>query len=234
MPHKRPIDPLKPRKAPLQRRSAATVDAILEAAARILESGGFDGYTTNAIAELAGVSIGSLYQYFPNRDALTAALIERETAGLLEAARAACEGTSCAAVLQRLTRAAAGHQMNRPALARMIDFEERRLPMLDRNRSVAAVLQQTIVDALRRPDAPRVAQAELAAQDVLAMTRGMVDAAGELGETDADGLQRRVYLAVTGYLSALAADELTADAPQQQAPARKQTRPRRARRQQAV
>ncbi|MBR8500820.1 TetR/AcrR family transcriptional regulator, partial [Burkholderia cenocepacia] len=57
--------PLSPRKAPRQRRSVATVDAIVEAAARILERDGFDGYTTNAVAALAGVSIGSLYQYFP-------------------------------------------------------------------------------------------------------------------------------------------------------------------------
>jgi AcrR family transcriptional regulator len=65
-----------PRKRPRQHRSKATVDTILTATARILIKHGFDGLTTNAVAEAAGVSIGSLYQYFPNKEALVAALIE--------------------------------------------------------------------------------------------------------------------------------------------------------------
>jgi len=66
-----------PRKRPRQDRSRATVDAILEACARVLIKHGFDGLTTNAVADAAGVSIGSLYQYFPNKEALVAALVER-------------------------------------------------------------------------------------------------------------------------------------------------------------
>ncbi|HEY4058009.1 MAG TPA: TetR/AcrR family transcriptional regulator [Kofleriaceae bacterium] len=65
-----------PRKRPRQDRSKATVDAILAATAQVLVSKGFDGLTTNAVAEAAGCSIGSLYQYFPNKEALVAALIE--------------------------------------------------------------------------------------------------------------------------------------------------------------
>jgi AcrR family transcriptional regulator len=65
-----------PRKRPRQERSKATVDAILEASARVLVKQGFDGLTTNAVATAAGVSIGSLYQYFPNKEAIVAALIE--------------------------------------------------------------------------------------------------------------------------------------------------------------
>lgn len=64
-----------PRKAPGQPRSAHTVAAILEGAAQVLEERGLAGYTTNAIAARAGVSIGSLYQYFPTKDAVTVALI---------------------------------------------------------------------------------------------------------------------------------------------------------------
>lgn len=60
---------LKPRKRPQQLRSAATVDAVLEAAARILEGGvHYDELTANAVAELAGVCVGSLYQYFPKAE----------------------------------------------------------------------------------------------------------------------------------------------------------------------
>jgi AcrR family transcriptional regulator len=66
-----------PRKRPRQDRSRATVDSVLEATARVLVKRGFDGLTTNAVAEMAGVSIGSLYQYFPNKAALVGALIEK-------------------------------------------------------------------------------------------------------------------------------------------------------------
>src|ERR1700722_10162709 len=83
MPKTKSRSRLEPRKLPVQSRSSETVNAVLEAAARILERHGFEGYTTNAVAERAGVSIGSLYQYFPSKDAVTVALIERETATLL-------------------------------------------------------------------------------------------------------------------------------------------------------
>ena len=66
-----------PRKLPQQERSQVTVDAILTATAHILLRDGYDTASTNRIAERAGVSIGSLYQYFPNKEALVAALIER-------------------------------------------------------------------------------------------------------------------------------------------------------------
>ena len=72
-------DRLSPRKAPTQRRSRATVDAILEAAARVFVEQGFAAGTTNRIAERAGVSVGSLYEYFPNKEAILVALVERTT-----------------------------------------------------------------------------------------------------------------------------------------------------------
>lgn len=68
---------LTPRKPPVQRRSRATVEAILEGAAQVFEALGYAGGTTNRIAESAGVSIGTLYQYFPSKEALGVALLER-------------------------------------------------------------------------------------------------------------------------------------------------------------
>src|SRR4051794_37910637 len=66
-----------PRKAPRQDRSRATVDAILDATARVLVQEGYDRTSTNRIAVKAGVSVGSLYQYFPSKEALVAALVDR-------------------------------------------------------------------------------------------------------------------------------------------------------------
>jgi AcrR family transcriptional regulator len=68
---------LSPRKAPRQSRSQATVTAILDATAHILVTSGIAAASTNAVAERAGVSVGSLYQYFPNKEALFAALHAR-------------------------------------------------------------------------------------------------------------------------------------------------------------
>jgi len=70
-----------PRKQPRQARSRALVGALLDALTRVLNRVELDEATTNAIAEQAGVSVGSLYQYFPNKQALVAALIRRQAQG---------------------------------------------------------------------------------------------------------------------------------------------------------
>ena len=77
-----------PRKAPKQQRSMETVDVLLAATARVLVKEGFDRASTNRIAEAAGVSIGSLYQYFPSKEALVAALVERHIEAMSEALEA--------------------------------------------------------------------------------------------------------------------------------------------------
>jgi AcrR family transcriptional regulator len=77
-----------PRKGPKQARAKATVDAVLEATAQVLLKEGYDGATTNRIAAIAGVSIGTLYQYFPNKEALVAALATRHVDRTLDLLRA--------------------------------------------------------------------------------------------------------------------------------------------------
>lgn len=71
-----------PRKAPVQARSEQTVETILAAATRVLVRDGAAGFTTNKVAEKAGVSIGSLYQYFPNKESILAQLVRRHLADL--------------------------------------------------------------------------------------------------------------------------------------------------------
>lgn len=74
----------KKRRKPRQDRAQATVEAILEAAFQILEADGMAGLTTNHVAERAGVSIGTLYQYFANRDAILLALSQRQSNAVRE------------------------------------------------------------------------------------------------------------------------------------------------------
>lgn len=77
----------KPRKIAAQARSRATVDALIEATARILVREGFDKASTNRIAEVAGVSVGSLYQYFPSKESLVIAVAERHQQAIMQTVR---------------------------------------------------------------------------------------------------------------------------------------------------
>jgi AcrR family transcriptional regulator len=83
------ISPTKPRKSALQARSRATVDALVEATARILVRDGFEKASTNRIADMVGVSVGSLYQYFPSKEALVAAVIDRHNEEIMAIVRTA-------------------------------------------------------------------------------------------------------------------------------------------------
>jgi AcrR family transcriptional regulator len=81
---------LKPRKSPVQARSAATIEALHTAAVEVLIREGLGRCTTTRIAERAGTSVGSLYQYYPNRDALLAAILEKHLDGVAGAVDRAC------------------------------------------------------------------------------------------------------------------------------------------------
>ena len=75
----------KPRRRPSQQRSRESVDVIIEASAQVLQEYGYKGATTNRIAERAGVSVGTLYQYFKNKDEIFDALIQQEGVRYLSA-----------------------------------------------------------------------------------------------------------------------------------------------------
>jgi AcrR family transcriptional regulator len=119
-----------PRKNPRQPRSQQMVQAIVDAAARVLARHSLQGFNTNQVAEVAGVSVGSLYQYFPNKAALIAALIARaqtELADAVERTVVACEGMPLEAAMAALVRVAIDQQYGKPLLAAALDHEERRL-----------------------------------------------------------------------------------------------------------
>jgi AcrR family transcriptional regulator len=78
---------LKPRKIPAQERSRFTVKMIYEAAAQVFSKEGYEGTTTDLIAEKAGVSIGTLYQYFVSKDAILYGLFEQHMKDVMDAVR---------------------------------------------------------------------------------------------------------------------------------------------------
>jgi AcrR family transcriptional regulator len=112
-----------PRKRPRQERSQATVQAILTASTHILTEAGYDHFTTNKVAERAGVSIGSLYQYFPNKESLLLALAEHHAHEVVQLAQHHLVGIGdrpIPEVLQQIIKAAiAAHTVN-PKLHRVL------------------------------------------------------------------------------------------------------------------
>ncbi|AYY51926.1 TetR/AcrR family transcriptional regulator [Acinetobacter baumannii] len=189
-----------PRKRPRQARSVATFEAILEAAARILETLGFAGFNTNAVAELAGVSIGSLYQYFPSKDALIVELIRRERAKLSNHIVEVIQQSDAADLkdkLKLIIQAAVKHQLSRPQLARTLEFATELIGKNSEESKLQHELETIISGLFIRSD---ISHAQTAAQDVIALSKGMINAAGIAGENNLNDLQQRVEKAVFGYL----------------------------------
>lgn len=99
---------LRPRKAPVQARSNASVEAIHEATIQVLLSQGAERLTTTRVAERAGVSVGTLYQYYPNKQALLFAVLEKHLNKVADAVEAACartRGKPMAAIVQQTVEA---------------------------------------------------------------------------------------------------------------------------------
>jgi AcrR family transcriptional regulator len=119
--------PVIERRIPRQARSGETVAAILEGAAQVLEAGGLAAFTTNAVAERAGVSIGTLYQYFRDKNALLVELARRELnaclaniAGALQAEANAPAEARIRAVVRAIISAFGGRQRARKAVIQAV------------------------------------------------------------------------------------------------------------------
>jgi AcrR family transcriptional regulator len=188
------------RKKPSQQRSVATVDSIIEAAARILESQGHASLSTNSVAQRAGISIGSLYQYFPNKASIIRALIDREAERLLEGIRRA-QDDDWKVMLDQLIEVAVHHQLRRPALARALDLEEARLPASRKFRSAGIQTIRQFQQCLSMVDGITHQELPVILADVLSIIRAIKDAAGQLPGDSEAAIYGRVRRAVHGYLS---------------------------------
>jgi AcrR family transcriptional regulator len=125
-----------PRKLPTQPRAQETVEAILAATKRVLVRYGYEKTTTNKIAEVAGVSIGSLYQYFPSKESIVTALIDRHMATMLEVLASSYAASTENATLEETVRtvihaAFAAHRVN-PKLHRVLIEQMQRMNAIDR------------------------------------------------------------------------------------------------------
>jgi AcrR family transcriptional regulator len=169
------IHRLQPRKTPRQRRSRATRERILSAAARVFAERGYAGGTTNHIAAEAGLSVGSLYQYFPNKDALAAELMREHAAEgvALVADRLADvqagHGTGLEGALRSFVDAAIANHRGDPELHRVLFEEAPRPPdVLAELHELEAAAVAVGADLLRAEPTVRVADPTLAAWFVVA------------------------------------------------------------------
>jgi AcrR family transcriptional regulator len=157
------------------------VEALVEATARVLIADGYDRASTNKIAATAGVSIGSLYQYFPSKEALVAAVIERHTQQLSQVAHAALLRAAAQPIeigIRELVRAGVdGHRVD-PKLHRVLAEQvprTGRLETIDAVERYAGPLLRGYLEAHR--DEIGVADLDLAAFVLVTAVEALTHAA---------------------------------------------------------
>jgi AcrR family transcriptional regulator len=142
----------RPRKAPRQARARATVEAILDATARILVTRGPEALTTNHVAARAGVSIGTLYEWFPSKEALVAGVVDRHLAraelvldGLVEELAPLARAAPLEALTARMADAMVRLHEDDPRLHRALTEE---VPRSWRVRARIGAIERRMTDAL--------------------------------------------------------------------------------------
>lgn len=214
-----PVTPqsLTPRKRPRQARAAATVDAIYEATIQVLLSDGPHRLTTTRVAERAGVSVGTMYQYFPQKQALIHALNERYLELLAEKIEATCRkqhGAPAGAMVEALVDTYWQAKTDRPEVTRAL------------YRSVADLDNSALIDHFaRRVDKATIAMLETASDmrlaDVETVNRTLVTVIfgtvrnafeRELADREAEGVMRQLKVMCRSYLDALSATKLPPEA----------------------
>ncbi|OBQ73335.1 TetR/AcrR family transcriptional regulator [Mesorhizobium erdmanii] len=199
----------KPRKTATQERARVTVDALVEATARILVKEGFDKASTNRIAEEAGVSVGSLYQYYPSKEALVAAVIDRHNDEIMKVVTAAFAQVAPLPVDQAVRRLVAvaieAHQID-PRLHRVLAEQ---IPRTGRLADVEAFGRQTYAmfsayleahrDELRMADLNMAAFVSVTSIEALAHT-AVLNGPQKLGRDTVRALVDEATRLVVGYL----------------------------------
>ncbi len=209
------IATLEPRKTPRQARSTASVEAILQATVQVLLRDGRAKLTTTRVAERAGVSVGTLYQYFPNKSSLLQALLKEHLDGVALAVETACEGVRGGS-LQEMAEAVVGafvrakfRNLDASVVLYAVsdDVEGKRIARAMHSRGTAAM------GALFRTARERsVARPEVVAATLLAAMAGVSRALLEGGGPKADErtmrlMEGELIVMMRAYLEASAAGD---------------------------
>jgi AcrR family transcriptional regulator len=137
-----------PRKSPRQKRAQVTVEAILTATTHILVHEGYKSLSTNRVAKVAGVSIGSLYQYFPNKEALLTAIVDNHVQLILQTMEQhleETEGSSFETLIRVLLKGLMDAHSVNPELHRVLKEEVSQQACLSSMRD----FEKTVLDLVR-------------------------------------------------------------------------------------
>lgn len=191
------------RKAPRQQRSRATVDTIVEAAARVLARRGWADFTTNETASVGGVSVGSIYQYFPNKLALAEEIRKRHLDAVLAAISGSEERDAAMTLEQRAAKlidgVVAAHNVDQ-VLHRVLLDEVPLAARSTQDEFEAEYLrryQGVIASASGKPDPARD---EIAGRVLSGAVEGVVHTAARHGELDSPTLRAELIELVCAYL----------------------------------
>lgn len=189
------------KKEPQQARSRSTVNAILEAAARILARHGWAEFTTNAVAEAAGVGIGSLYQYFPNKMAIVDSILQRHFDEILAVLRSAVGDDRAAPSVERLVTGMIAAHSEHSSLHHVL-LEE--IPLSKNSKKAHEQFereyQQLYTRLLAGPERTRSPLNEVRAQVLSAAIQGVIHDAARRGNVGSPGLKYELMSLSKAYL----------------------------------
>ena len=201
---------LEPRKSPRQARSAATVEAIRTATIQVLLAEGVARLTTTRVAERAGVSVGTMYQYFPHKEALLFALVSEKleaVAAAMEQASAALAGQPLVAIADGLSLAWLEVKTEDIAGARAVYGIAAEFDIVDRTRTESQRITRAVEDLLATPCDARIERRAEVAFALLAVMGGAVRMVLERGalNTELDVLRAELPRVCRAYLTSSAA-----------------------------
>ncbi|WP_192181625.1 TetR/AcrR family transcriptional regulator [Mesorhizobium amorphae] len=190
------------RKEPSQARSRATVEAIIEAGARVLSDLGWAGFTTNKVAEAAGASIGSLYQYFPDKLSLVEAIRRRHFDQVLAViSDAAADEKPLRQFARELTRGMIAAHSIHPTLHQVLLDEA---PGDRGSRAAHAAFQSRYLEHYAAAVAQyrrRTKDTETVARVLSSAIEGVIHNAARRGMMEAPELQKQLVDLICAYLS---------------------------------
>ena len=189
------------RKEPRQARSRATVEAIVQAGTRVLGDHGWAGFTTNKVAEKAGVSIGSLYQYFPDKLALVEAVRGHHFDDVLRVIRTAMDGNKpVRQFAEALIDGMIAAHLEHPALHRVMLDE---VPGDDRAHIAHDSFRAEYLSRYAAAIAPyrRIAKRQVVAEVLSSAVEGVIHNAARNGQLRAPELRRELVTLICAYLS---------------------------------
>jgi AcrR family transcriptional regulator len=202
-------DSLDPRKKPSQRRSRVTVDSIFEATIQVLLARGLDTITTTQIAERAGVGVGSIYQYFPNKNALLAAVVQRHVGEVVDTTIAACRSVHGAGIREMcatMMTAFVDAKTRRPEVSRALYLPSAAVNADAIVRAESIRCGQAVQQMLASARGVKFADVQIVSRmlvgSIVAPTRAVIESGG--GRAEFDRLKLHLTALAVGYLSEMA------------------------------